>query len=344
MLPTIEAAPPPVDINPYPGMPPMILPSPPDFSAGPIAGWFFTLYAGAAVIIIALVWATYTGFRKHNWLPLILIGGGFLCSLLEPMLDLLGHLRWANDLPFFVFTNFGIDIPLLIPFCYAAFLGLEPYFVYLVLKRGVTVKQLFMVYAVCGLTDAVMETPGLLLNVYEYYGVQPYSFLKFPYWWGFLNGLCFLTIGFVIWYLEPRLKGFQRAWFLVIPPTVMAGTYFSVGWPHFLALNSTLPVWLKWVATTIMMAGCLVWVYGMSKFVCVDEPTVNWTFRRLITYRLFFFLPSQREKMLDDLDREGPPTPKGTGSESSGSSEERPVPAASQATSTSPPARPAWGS
>ena len=107
-------------------MPPNILPSPSDFSAGHFAGWFFTLYAGLLVVSIAVIWALWTGFKNRNWLPSMLIFGGFLCSLLEPMLDLLGHLRWANDLPFYVFTNFGIQIPPLIPFCYAAFWAWSP--------------------------------------------------------------------------------------------------------------------------------------------------------------------------------------------------------------------------
>jgi hypothetical protein len=94
--------------------------------AGHFAGWFFTLYAGLLVVSIALIRALWTGFKNHNWLPSVLIFGGFLCSLSEPMLDLLGHLRWANDLPFYVFTNFGIQIPPLIPFCYAAFWAWSP--------------------------------------------------------------------------------------------------------------------------------------------------------------------------------------------------------------------------
>jgi hypothetical protein len=64
-------------------MPPNILPNPSDFSAG----WFFTLYAGLLVVSIAVVWALWTGSEHRNWLPSMLIVGGFLCSLLEPMLD-----------------------------------------------------------------------------------------------------------------------------------------------------------------------------------------------------------------------------------------------------------------
>ena len=285
-------------------MPPHVLPSPSDFSAGAFAGWFFTIYAGLLIVSIALIWAIWTGFKNRNWLPLMLIFGGFLCSLCEPMLDFLGHLRWANDLPFYVFSNFGIDIPLLIPFCYAAFLGLEPYFIYLLFKRGVTVKQVMFIYLIAGLSDAIMETPGLLMHVYQYYGVQPYTFLSFPYWWAFINGASFMTIGFFVWYLQPRLKGFSRALFLVLPPIGMMVAYFSVGWVHILALNSNLPTPLKWVATTIMMVGYIGYVRGIAHFVAVPpERALHWHFGHFLLYRLFFFLPQVRQRMLDEEQR-----------------------------------------
>jgi hypothetical protein len=94
---------------------------------------------------------------------------------------------------------------------------LEPYFIHLLFERGLSVKPVMLVYLIAGMTDAIVETPGLLLHAYQHYGVQPYTFLKFPYWWAFINGASFMTIGFFIWYSEPRLKGWRRALFLVPP-------------------------------------------------------------------------------------------------------------------------------
>lgn len=275
-------------------MPPHIWPSPPDFSAGPWAAWGFFFFAGAAAVLIALPWAIYAGARKHNWIPLLVIGSGLLCSLVEPMLDVLGHLRWANDLPV-AFSNFGIDIPWLIPPCYAAFLGLESYFVYYLLKKGITVKQCFLAWGVGGLTDAIMETVGLNLNVYEYYGVQPYTLLKFPYWWGFINGASFFTVGFLLWYLIPRLQGARKLWLLLVSPSGMMLAYFVAGWPHILAINSNLPIWAKWVATTIMMGMCLLLVRVLASFAAIPEPTHNWTFARMFYYRVL--IPGARDRL-----------------------------------------------
>jgi hypothetical protein len=55
------------------------------------------------------------------------------------------------------------------------------------------------------------------------------------------------------------------------------------------------------VATTIMMAGYILYIRGMAYFVAVpEEEAVDWHFGQLLTYRLLAFLPSTRQRMLDD--------------------------------------------
>jgi hypothetical protein len=267
------------------GYPQMFCTSPPPFAAEPWAIHFFFFFAGAAAVLAAIPWAIYAGVKKDNWVPIFVVASGFLTSLSEPMLDMLGHLRWANNLPT-AFTNFGIDVPWLIPPCYAAFFGLEAYFCYYMLKKGITVNQAVMVFAIGGLTDAIMETMGLNLNIYEYYGLQPFTLFKFPYWWGFINGAAIFTVGFLHWWLVPKLHGVKMAWILVLSPAGMMMLYFTAGWPHILAANSTLPTPLKYIATTITLAACVGVVRFLASFAAVDTPTHNWTFLRMFFYRM----------------------------------------------------------
>ena len=70
--------------------------------------------------------------------------------------------------------------------------------------------------------------------------VQPFSFLNFPYWWGFINGGSFVTIGAMLAYAVPRLKGAHKLWLLLVAPSGMMFCYFGVGWIHLLAHNSTM--------------------------------------------------------------------------------------------------------
>jgi hypothetical protein len=267
------------------GWPPNIEPSPSHFAASLPAEIAFFFVAGAAVVVFALPWALKAAVRSKNYVPLIVMASGLLCSLLEAMLDMLGHLHWANNLlP--AYTNFGITVPALIPLCYVAFLGLESYFCYFVIRNGAHARHFIMLLGMGIITDALMETIGINLGVYLYYGVQPFSFLHFPYWWGFINGGSFVTVGAILAYAVPRLKGAHKLWLLLAAPTGMMIAYFGVGWVHILAHNSTLPTVVRWVATAIMMAMMVGWMVVLHHLVGRPQslPAPRWTLWRLLSY------------------------------------------------------------
>ena len=268
-----------------PGYPPNILPAPGLFHASDTAQIIFFLVAGAAVVIFALPWAIRAAVRSRNYLPLIVMASGLLCSLLEPMLDLLGHLHWAGNL-WPAFTNFGITVPALIPLCYVAFLGLEAYFCYFVIRNGAHARHFVMLLGMGIVTDALMETIGINLGTYLYYGVQPFTFLNFPYWWGFINGGSFVTIGAILAFAVPRLKGKQQLLLLLVAPFGMMVAYFGVGSVHILMHNSTAPTAVRWFATAVMMAMMVGWMFILAKLVGrpASSAAPNWTFVRLFTY------------------------------------------------------------
>ncbi|OHV06930.1 hypothetical protein [Mycobacterium talmoniae] len=288
------------------GWPPNIVPSPGDFTASTASQIIFFFVAGAAVVIFALPWAIRAAMRSKNYVPLLVIASGLICSLLEPMLDMLGHLHWAKNLvP--AFTNFGITVPALIPLCYVAFLGLEAYFCYFVIRNGAHVQHFLMLLGLGILTDAVMETIGINLGIYTYYGVQPYDFLNFPYWWGFINGGSFVTIGAMLAFAVPRLKGANKLWLLLVAPTGMMINYFGVGWVHLLAHNSTLPTAARWVATTIMMAMMVGWMFVLHHLVGRPQslPAPNWTVWRTFVYGKFTPSRAVRLAMWQKMCEEG---------------------------------------
>lgn len=267
------------------GWPPNIQPAPGSFSVSLTAEIVFFFIAGAAVVIFAVPWAAKAAIRSRNYIPIIVMVSGLICSLLEPMLDLLGHLHWAENLvP--AFTNFGLTVPALIPLCYVAFLGLEAYFCYFVIRNGAHARHFLMLLGMGIATDALMETIGINLGVYEYYGVQPFTLFNFPYWWGFINGASFVTIGAILAFAVPRLKGMQQLWLLLVAPFGMMVVYFGVGWVHILAHNSTMAVPLRWVAAAIAMAMLTGWMLVLHKLVGRSNalPAPNWTFLRMFTY------------------------------------------------------------
>ena len=131
---------------------------------------------------------------------------GAITSLGEPMLDHGSHLRWADNLPGPAFSNFGLHIPALIPPCYMLFMGLEAYWIYTMIQRGINKRQFMWMFVACGLSDAIMEHPGLAMHTYEYYGNQPFKDGLFPFYWSFTNGVAICTIAVLIHFVWPRVK------------------------------------------------------------------------------------------------------------------------------------------
>lgn len=286
------------------GYPPQVVPSDHP-TLGPVAfshEIIFFFVAGAAVVLLALPWAIKAVVKDRNWMPIIVIGSGLICSLEEAMLDMLGHLHWAPNL-LKVYTNFGVSVPLLIPLCYVAFLGLMSYFCYFVIRNGAHLSHYLMLLAMGGILDAVMETIGINLGVYKYYGFQPYTFLHFPYWWAFINSASFVGVGTILAYAVPRLKGKKKLLLLMAAPYGMAGSYFTVGWVHFLAHNSNLPHWARFVATTIMMLEAIGYMALLHHFLGVkkDQPALAWTLPRMFAY---VALPG-RDKLWARMEQEG---------------------------------------
>lgn len=276
-----------------------LLPNAPNLNPSDFEMWFFLFWAGAIVVIVALPWAIIQ-FRRGNRMPALCLAGGLATSIQEPMWDHLGHLRWAEALPD-AFHNFGLDVPVLIPPCYMLFFGLEVYFVYTLLNMGIARRDLFLLFVACGVTDAIMETPGLLMGIYEYYGnagPQPFDFgNKFPFYWAIINSSGFMAGGIMCHYIYPKLKGkgWKELLIIPVPPIGMMIGYSFTAWPVFLAINANMSVELQWI---LGGGGCILgaigFLYLAAELVCVKDKEATWTLWGLAKAR--FMLPGQREK------------------------------------------------
>ena len=276
-----------------------LLPSPPAHVAGDFTKWFFLFWAGLLVVGIALPWAVRR-MLKRDYLPMLALGAGAITSLGEPMLDLVGHLRWSQNLHGPAFTNFGIDVPLLIPPCYALFMGLEAYWIRQVIARGVTTAGMLRMFAAVGVSDAIMEYPGVTMGAYEYYGRQPLEFYKFPFYWSFTNGVAIMTVGVLMFYVWPLVKDDPLRRLAILPLGLIATTIgeFGSGFPVFLAINASIPTWLQWVIGCLCVPLAIVWIRVLALLVA-KEDGLDWSFWGLFKSR--FMLPAQRADYIDSL-------------------------------------------
>ena len=248
----------------------LFLPVPSDYMANEAAMWFFTIWAGGMAIVVLP--CRLKKLRQGDSIPLYIWFGGLICSVSEPMLDHLGHLWWPWNLPGPAFDGYGLFVPWLIPPCYVFFIAMTGYWVYTKMLQGLKVRHVFIVFALAAGRDLVMEYPGLLLDVYRYYGDVPTKIGPFPWFWAWANGCAMMCVGFVIWLARPYLTGRRKPFALLIPIVGFMGSYGIVGTPYFMALNWPMAPVFQWLLAGWSLAMAILVVRVIAWVVTTKQP------------------------------------------------------------------------
>jgi hypothetical protein len=166
------------------------------------------------------------------------------------------------------FTILDRTMPPYICFVYPWYVGALGYLAYKLFKRGVTMRDLFLLWASDFLVDVLLESPGILAGTYLYYGRQPFNIWGFPLWWGFVNPVMPMLAGALIFHIRPHLN---TPWKL---PAVIACIPIADGvangataWPMWAALNraDVSYVWTHLASfVTLGLALFSVWIVGVS--------------------------------------------------------------------------------
>ena len=251
------------------------LPVPAELMAPELVGWLFTIWAGGLGVAV-FPWALYVWLKKKNDIPILLCIGGLICSLIEPMLDNLGHLWWPTNLPGPAFMGYELSVPWLIPPCYVFFISMTGYWAYLQMKKGLTIKGVFLVWLLIASTDLIMEMPGTALGAYVYYGDASFKIFGFPMAWGWLNGTAMLATGALLYVVEPHLKGMKRLYLALVTVCAMTAAYGVTAWPYFMSLNWDGLPWIVTRALTIVsLLLCLLLVRFIAAAVAKDSNQVR---------------------------------------------------------------------
>ncbi len=249
----------------------LLLPPPADYTSNETVATWFTIWAGGFAFL-ALPWVFKKLFKDHDAIPLLMWIGGLVCSLLEPMLDHLGHLWWSHNLPGPAFSGYGLNIPYLIPPCYVFFIAMTGYWAYYKMKQGMTTGGAFKVWFLISMTDVIMEIPGTSTHAYTYYGDAPFTVLGFPLAWGWMNGASMFMVGFLLWLVAPRLQGWRKAFVVLVPISAMGAAYGITAWPYFLAINWPMPGYAAYLATIFSLVITLITIRLIGEVIEDRKP------------------------------------------------------------------------
>jgi hypothetical protein len=207
-----------------------------------------------AVLVIGFIaFSLYEWHAGRGPLAVILLLGGTISYLNEPMLDVLGLLWHPRPGQHIAIDTFG-PAPLWGVGIYTVFFGGGTYLLYRAVGIGLTRRRLWLGTAAFCLVDLAVEIPLLGAGLYKYYGYRtaPFDVGGLPLHWLLMNagapllGACALAAA-------PRaFEGVKRLRALML--AMVAFTAFAVGsgLPVFTAAPvRTLPAWLGWAAALL---------------------------------------------------------------------------------------------
>ncbi|WP_156934768.1 hypothetical protein [Pseudonocardia spinosispora] len=217
---------------------------------------------------IALAVAVRKIIKGNGPVLLYCIIGGAFAATMEPIVDVLGLVYLKEVNAFGTFTVLDRTMPLYICFVYPWYVGGLGYLASRLFRRGVTMKNMFALWALDCVVDIFLETPGILAGTYLYYGHQPFNFWGFPLWWGFVNPVMPMLAGALIYHLEPRLdNAWKKLAIIACIPMADGIANGAAAWPLWAVLNQddVSYVWTHLAALVVLgLALFSVWIIGLT--------------------------------------------------------------------------------
>ncbi|MGH9011078.1 MAG: hypothetical protein ACRDYF_14685, partial [Acidimicrobiia bacterium] len=116
--------------------------------------------------VILLVLALRYLVRERSPVPLLFLTGGAIGVFMEPIVDVLGMCFFPRENQWVGFESFGRPIPMFMWPVYSWFVGGQAYLFWRLFQRGMNRSQLWKVWLAIMVVNVVLETPGILMDVY----------------------------------------------------------------------------------------------------------------------------------------------------------------------------------
>lgn len=206
---------------------------------------FFGIAAAAAVVA-----AVALAVRHRDPLPVAACVGALICTLNEPIFDILGKIVYADELAT-AFSAFDRDIPWALVIGYVPWVGLLPYLISRAMAAGWSRARLHWIAVAAVSSVWLVEAVNLWLSAWEYYGEPP---LKYFGGVAAMAGMP-LVGGLLLYVFAEPLRGWARVLAGVVTPTVALPMVFAAtGWPLYVALYSDLPKIADYAAIALLIA------------------------------------------------------------------------------------------
>ncbi|MGQ0698454.1 MAG: hypothetical protein ACT4PZ_09440 [Panacagrimonas sp.] len=226
-------------------------------------------------IVLFLAWR----YLRKTGSPIgfLFLAAGGVATLNEPIVDILGLCWFPQYGTAPLFEAWGVKIPWWMLPVYIWYVGGQAFYTYQRFEQGITTRGVFKLYLTFAIVNGLLETPGLWLGVYAYYGEQPFVFLKFPWWWAFCNALMPMVMAALVFALRPVLVGVRQLAIIPMGLMAVALTNGAVSAPTWLALNSPYGPVVTHLAALVSLGMGLMVAYGIALVVATDAERLQTT-------------------------------------------------------------------
>jgi hypothetical protein len=242
---------------------PSRFPQPPQgLHMNPTLQGVFTIAQAVPCLVLAFVaWRMWR--KERSPIAALCMVGGALAMFMEPIVDVLGQCWFPRAGQWRLFETWGRPMPWFI-IVYIWYVGGQTLIANRQLDRGARGRDIWKLYGIFFLADVAVETPGLYMKLYTYYGHQPLSFFRLPLWWPAVNAAMPILAGTLVFLLRPYLSG--RRILAVIPliPAADGMANAATAWPTWSALNTRLPAAVVWAAGCVTVALACLMIHFLS--------------------------------------------------------------------------------
>jgi len=204
-----------------------------------VAHWVFL--SASVLLLIPLLYALRDWKHSKSPVSLLILLGGAITNLLEPMVDVLGACWHPIINQNRLFEIMGHPMPVWLLPTYIAYFGVLTLAMYVSFRKGVSSHTMWLWFVVPVIADIFLEE-GLFVasggHLYAYYGNQPLRLHLFPIWWAPVNAIGVYAAALALALSMPHLRGWQMLLIPFFTPLIYAAAGSLSGFPSFVAINS----------------------------------------------------------------------------------------------------------
>jgi len=224
----------------------------------------------STMVAAFVVYALLQWYKSRSPLAPLLLLGGALSYLNEPIVDVLGLCWHPRPGQWVALQTFG-PAPLWGLGIYTVFYGGMTYLMLQQAQRGITRRQFWIGVLAFFIVDIACELPLIGMGLYHYYGEPPFNFFGLPAYWLFINTLGPLMTVALLLRARAYFGGWRMLLIALLPMTTDAAGSIASGWPIFSALNTPEATMALKVIAALSTVG-IGWVImdALSKLICSD--------------------------------------------------------------------------